>query len=78
MQFDGEHIATNQHFFVSFSPPGHLAPDAIDVDEAGQAFRFIVLNVRGKTVVVFLAADQFPAFLTRADGILESLRFPGG
>jgi hypothetical protein len=47
----------------------------------GEAFRIIVLNVRGKTVVVFidsvaLSADQFPAFLIKADTILKSLRFP--
>jgi hypothetical protein len=48
----------------------------------GEVFRVIVLNVRGKTVVVFvesggLPAEQFPAFLTKADRILETVRFPG-
>jgi hypothetical protein len=37
--------------------------------------------VRGKTVVVCidsvaLTVDEFPAFLTKADTILETLRFP--
>jgi len=41
----------------------------------------IVLNVRGKTVVIYienvaLPANQFPAFLTKANRILGSLRFP--
>ena len=41
----------------------------------------IVLDVRGKTVVVYienvgLDAAQFPAFLMKAEGILDSLRFP--
>ena len=44
--------------------------------------RFTILNVRGKTVVVFvgryswMSADQFAAFLPKADRILASLRFP--
>lgn len=41
----------------------------------------IALNVRGKTVMVELnaaglPADKFPAFLNRAERILNSLRFP--
>jgi len=42
----------------------------------------IVLNVRGKTVVIYienvgLAPDRFPTFLSQAEEILQSLRFPG-
>jgi hypothetical protein len=38
--------------------------------------------VRGKTVVVYmdnlgLPADQFPAFLAKADAVLKTLKFPG-
>ena len=46
----------------------------------GEVFRIIVLAVRGKTVVVYvenaeLPADQFPAFLPRADKLLNTLKF---
>jgi len=57
--------------------------DAIEVEGAGHAFRFIVVNVRGKTIVVAIAqfswmsADQYAAFLPKAARILKSLRFPG-
>ena len=82
-QFDGRLVGP-KHVFVPFSPPSHAAggnPDAIETDGAGHPFRFVVLNVRGKTVVVFvgslvMSADQFAAFLPEADGILESLTFP--
>ena len=53
------------------------------MEGAGHAFRFIVVNVRGKTIVVAIAqfswmsADQYAAFLPNAPRILESLRFPG-
>ena len=48
----------------------------------GDVFRVIVLDVRGKTVVVFvenaaLPEERFPAFLEQATRLLESLRFPG-
>jgi hypothetical protein len=41
----------------------------------------IVLDVRGRTVVLALEsfglpAEQFPAFLMSANGLLASLRFP--
>ncbi|HEX9549415.1 MAG TPA: hypothetical protein VF942_18885 [Acidimicrobiales bacterium] len=81
LEFDGQVVAT-RHTFVPFSPRSHGAkyfPDAYFMNQ-GEAFRIIVLNVRGKTVVVFLdsvlSADQFPAFLIKADRILKSLRFP--
>lgn len=88
IQFDGQIVgATNQdhigHFFVPFSQRSHAAgyfPDEYGV--YGDVFRVIVLNVRGKTIVIFienvaLPTQQFPTFLNKADHILESLRFPG-
>jgi hypothetical protein len=83
VQFDGQ-VTGSQHVFIPFSPRTTKAKgfaDAIEVEEPGQLFRFIVLNVRGKTVVVYLVnlglpADQFPTFLTQADQILKSFQFP--
>jgi hypothetical protein len=84
-QFDGE-TAGAKHFFIAFTPPsrgaaGSGAADLIEMNGPGHPFRFVVLNVRGKTVVVLLgslvlSADQFPAFLAKSNGILGSLRFP--
>jgi hypothetical protein len=87
VQFDGkitgaknaEHVG---HIFVPFSPPSSAAkyyPDEYPV--YGDAFRVLVLDVRGKTVVaivenVALPVGQFPAFLAKADRLLQSLRFP--
>jgi hypothetical protein len=85
IQFDGQLVGPS-HQFIPFSPATHKASgfaDAIEVEGAGHAFRFIVVNVRGKTVVVAIAqfswmsADQYAAFLPKAPRILESLRFPG-
>jgi hypothetical protein len=85
IQFDGQLVGPS-HQFIPFSPPTHKAggfADAIEVEGAGHGFRFIVLNVRGKTVVVAIAqfswmsADQYVAFLPKTPRILESLRFPG-
>lgn len=81
-QFDGN-AGTNGHIFVPFSPPTHAAAffaDALYVDP-GEAFRIDVLDVRGKTTVVFvdsaaLPAERFPDFLTGAEQLLGSLRFP--
>ena len=81
IQFDGQ-VVGRSHVFVPFSPsPVNHFQDAYFLDQ-GEAFRIIVLNVRGKTVVVFLEsaglpAQQFPAFLTKANQLLETLRFPG-
>jgi hypothetical protein len=83
VQFDGQ-VTAALHRFVPFSPPTNKAtsfPDEIDVHGAGHGFRFIVLNVRGQTVIVFvgteaLSADQFAAFLSEADGVVRSLKFP--
>jgi hypothetical protein len=82
-QFDGK-VVGKQHAFIPFTPQSRIARyygDALHLDK-GEAFRIIVLNVRGKTVVVYLdsgalPADQFPAFLRRAGAILNSLKFPG-
>jgi hypothetical protein len=71
-QFDGT-VVGESHVFVPFSPPAHVAtfyPDAFKLDR-GEVFRVVVLDVRGKTVVVFvenaaLPAEQFPAFLNSA------------
>lgn len=84
IQFDGQVVGT-RHTFVPFSPRSHGAkyfPDAYFMNQ-GEAFRITVLNVRGKTVVVFidsgaLPADQFPAFLIKANEVLRSLRFQLG
>jgi hypothetical protein len=81
-QFDGR-VDGATHVFIPFSAPQHVATfyaDAFTFDR-GQAFRILALNVRGKTVVVFiesgaLPAQRFPAFLASAGQILESLRFP--
>jgi len=87
IQFDGQ--VETKHVFVPFSPPsngGGAYPgkaDAYEVahNQAGGSFRVIVLNVRGKTVVVYvdsaaLPMDQFPAFLTKAEQMLKTLKFP--
>jgi hypothetical protein len=87
IQFDGRIVGPKNfdhfgHFFIPFSPPSHAAkyyPDEYPV--YGDVFRVIVLNVRGKTIVIYienvaLPAEQFPAFLTKANKMLKSLRFP--
>ena len=83
LQFDGQVVAW-KHIFIPFSPPTHKATghaDEIQMDGPGHAFRFIVLNVRGRTVIVMVSSivmsvDQFTAFLPQADALLASLRFP--
>jgi len=85
LQFDGQLVGP-KHLFVPVSAPTHNAPyfpDSIGIEGPGQVFRFIVLNVRGKTVVLYinnflLPATQFPSFLTNASQILASLKFPAG
>ena len=64
-----------------FTPTTHGASpsDSWHTDK-GEAFRFIVLGVKGKTAVLFeesfgLSPDRFPAFLTDANRVLASLRF---
>jgi hypothetical protein len=89
LQFDGrvtgaknvDHIG---HFFIPFSRSRHSAGYFADEYPVyGDVFRVIVLDVRGKTVVVYienvaLPAEQFPAFLIKAEQILRSIRFPKG
>jgi hypothetical protein len=46
----------------------------------GEVFRIIALNMKGKTVIVYLEnaqlpADQFPTFLTQAATLLKTLKF---
>jgi hypothetical protein len=87
VEFDGtiagaknvDHIG---HYFIPFSAKSAAAkyyPDEYPV--YGDVFRVMVLDVRGKTVVVYienvgLAPARFPQFLAQADQLLESLRFP--
>ena len=80
-QFDGDVWGIFGHSFVPFTPTTHGASpsDSWHTDK-GEAFRFIVLGVKGRTVVLFeesfgLAPDRFPAFLTDANRVLASLRF---
>ncbi len=87
IQFDGRITGAKNfdhtgHYFIPFSPVSHAAkyyPDEYGV--YGDVFRVLVLDGRGKTVVVYienvaLPPAQFPAFLTKAGQILGSLRFP--
>lgn len=87
IQFDGQIVGAKNsdhagHFFVPFSPTSHAAryyPDEYPV--YGDVFRVIVLDVRGKTVVIYienvgLPPALYPSFLTKAEAILASLRFP--
>jgi hypothetical protein len=81
VQFDGK-VVGKEHVFVPFSPKSTVAkwyPDNYGMGQ-GTVFRIVALSVRGKTVVVYienaeLPADQFPAFLTRADTLLKTLKF---
>jgi hypothetical protein len=81
-QFDGS-IEGQGHVFVPFTPRQRVASfysDAFAFD-AGETFRISVIDVRGKTVVVFvesaaLRAERFPAFLSNAEHVLGSLRLP--
>jgi len=85
-RLDGEIVGPRRdhigHVFIPFTPSttgAHWRPDEYPV--YGDVFRIDVLNVHGKTIVVIaenvaLPADQFPAFLSKADRILRSLRFP--
>jgi hypothetical protein len=81
-QFDA-HVGPKARIFVPLSPPSHKAvyhPDGYRFD-AGEVLRLIVLDVRGKTVVLLienaaLPAEQFPQFLGQAHALLASLRFP--
>jgi hypothetical protein len=81
-QIDGRVVGRFGHAFVPFSPKSAGAsPDSYAL-EKGERFRIIVVEVRGKSIVLFLesselSAEQFRAFLTAADRVLRSLEFPG-
>jgi hypothetical protein len=87
LQFDGKIVGAKNydhigHFFVPYSAKSSAAkyyPDEYGV--YGDVFRVIVLNVRGKTVIVYienvgLPIDQFPVFLTKAEQLLSGVTFP--
>lgn len=87
IQFDGritgaKNVDHTGHYFIPFSPVSHAAkyyPDEYPV--YGDVFRVLVLDVRGKTVVVYienvaLPPQQFPAFLTKTEQILHAIRYP--
>jgi len=81
-QIDGRAFGRFGHVFVPFTPKtgGASPPDNLRIDQ-GERFRLIVLDVRGKRVVIFLVCfalppEQFPAFLDSARPLLASLRFP--
>ncbi len=81
-QFDGDVWGIYGHKWVPFTPKTHGAtPADAWASHQGEAFRIIALDVKGKTMVIFLEsaelpAAQFPAFLAPAARLLESLRFP--
>ena len=83
VQFDGNVFGIFGHTFVPFTPKtrGAAPSDSWHIDK-GEAFRFTVISVRGKTVVVFeesfgLPAEEFQSFLPGASKLLASLRFRG-
>jgi len=81
-QFEGK-IFGKFHTFIPFTPKetsSRYYGDATFLDKA-EVFRIIVLNVRHKTVVIYinsavLPPAEFPPFLAHANLILKSLRFP--
>jgi hypothetical protein len=82
-QFDGT-VVGRSHTFIPLTPTQNIARfygDATRFDK-GEVFRIIVLNVRHKTVVIWITTAllppaDFPIFLTKANTILKSLKFPG-
>lgn len=82
-QFDGT-VVGRSHTFIPFTATQNIARfygDATHFDK-GEMFRIIVLNVRHKTVVIWITTAQlppgdFPTFLAAANTILKSLKFPG-
>jgi hypothetical protein len=86
VRFDGQ-TAGARHAFIPFAPPtpGHAlgdgAGDAVWIEGVGHPFRYIVLNERGKTVVVMigslaLSPDESAAYLAKTAAIVGLLRFP--
>ena len=81
-RIDGDVYSRFGHVFVPFTPRtnGASPPDNIRL-ERGERFRLMVLDVRGKRLVLFVVSAglppaQFPAFLDSARPLLASLRFP--
>jgi hypothetical protein len=81
-RFDGVVFGRFGHVFVPFSAKtgGASPPDSYRLD-AGEVFRIFVLDVKGKTVVLFLdnvtlPAERFPVFIASANRLLASLKFP--
>lgn len=83
IQFDGT-IVGRSHTFIPFTAKQNIARfygDATRFDK-GEVFRIIVLNVRHKTVVIWITTAllppaDFPIFLAKANTVLKSLKFPG-
>ena len=83
-QMDGRVARGSKHVIVPFSGRGTRGtpPDA-HVLGGGERFRVVVLDVRGRSVVLVLQSVKLPpkdyrAFLARAGRVLaESLEFPG-
>ena len=80
-QFEGQVWGRFGKVLIPFSAKTHGAspPDSFRL-EKGEVFRVIALDVSGKTVVLFLESwklppQQFPAFVTSANRILETLKF---
>jgi hypothetical protein len=83
LRYDGR-VTGSYHRFVPFSDSDGSKPstDSMRLFRY-QRFRVIVLDVRGRTVVVYVQSAEdvtksasFPAFLPFAERILASLRFP--
>lgn len=82
-QFDVT-IVGKSHTFIPFTPKQNIARHYGDasVFDKGEVLRIVVLNVRHKTIVIYtttatLPPADFPKFLTKANVILKSLKFPG-
>lgn len=77
-------VVGRSHTFIPFTATQNIARfygDATQLDK-GELLRIIVLNVRHKTVVIWMTTAElppgdFPTFLAAADTILKSLKFPG-
>ena len=79
-QIDGHIFGRFGHYFVPFTPKtgGATPPDGYNLSP-GEAFRLVVLDVKGRRVVLFfdsavLPADQFPTFLAAVRKLIISLR----
>ena len=79
-QINGRVYGRFGHVFVPFTPKtgGASPPDSYKLSP-GEAFRLVVVDVKGKRVVLIfdsavLPADQFPTFLDSAVKLLRSLK----